>query len=263
MRVLGVKTNYNVSGLLNYNQGFKEQESGIYNSNVQGNLSTSLGDGFDLVGGLNVSSDYSFGDYKNKVRFAPNLKLMKDNFQLTIGYDKHIAKSLFSSVVATNEDTNFSHNLLAKQVSNYTGYIGYTVTIKSIEANVSADLDGGYYAGAKVPVMNGDLSFSLYSVYSSFGAYMDFSSNIDEHTNAAVGLGIINNELATVLSVGRFFNDDVYMYSNVIGYEKSSTGTVGAEYNFGSISVYAEGTVNLFGESENNTGASVGAKLFF
>ena len=262
-KLMGVPVTYNVGGVLNYTQGFADAESGIYNSQVNANATYSVGGGYDVTNSLKVGGGYSFEKSKNTPVIGAEMSLIKDNSKFSIGYDKHISNELFSTVTQSNGDVGFSHNQLASIMDKYSVYIDYTVSVRGVEFDAAADINKNGYIGFKVPFLGGDLATSVYRLNGLMGGYSSYAFNLDNGATASVGVGVFNKKLGSVVSIGKFIGDDFYMYANLINYSKDLTGTLGAEYDMGRVSLYSELSSNLLGANANNKLAMLGVKFVF
>ncbi|UKA04552.1 hypothetical protein [Photobacterium damselae] len=261
--LMGLPITYNVGGTLNYTHGFLDGESGVYNSQVNGNATYGIGNGFDVTTSIKLGGGYSFKKAKNVPTVGGELSFIKDNGQLSIGYDKHISNELFSTITQTNGDASFSHNQLAHTVDDYTTYADYTISIRGLEFDASIDVDENGYLGIKAPFLNGDLATSVYRLNGVFGGYSSYAYNFGDGATASFGVGVFDKKIGSVASFGVFLRDDFYTYANLVNLDKNLAGTVGAEFDMDRISIYGEFNGNLLGDCANEKSILVGAKFVF
>ena len=262
-KILGIPLTYNIGGVLNYTQAFGDAESGLYNSNVNANATYNVGNGYSITNTLKIDGSYNYKKKKDVANVEGGVALIRGNGEFSVGYGKHISNELFSTVGKTNGDVSFSHNQLSNITDKYSVYANYTISVRDVEFDASIDADADGFIGFKAPLLKGDLSASIYRLDKKVGGYTSYSFNMDDDITASVGVGIFNNRIGSVLSMGEFLRDDLYVYGDLVGYDKQLSGTAGVEYDMERLSIYAEVNCDIYGYESSQKSAIIGAKFVF
>lgn len=258
--------NYNVTGQLNYVYGFNELDTGFHNSNLAFNTSTSLRNGINLILETGAKEVYKLksDDYDTKVNSA--LKLSKDNHEIQLGYDMLLANKILGSKVHVNGDTTLTRNVIGQVLSNYAGFGTYDFSFRNYNVSAALDFDGNLYAGLSAYADNTDIKLHIFEINDDLGAFVDIGTVFQDGLKASAGIGLIEQRFSFSMDVSYFMSEAISLYGNVIGDEDHSTATIGTGYRHNSLTLYAEGIVELSNINEKfspQNGVMLGAKFMF